>query len=260
MSDNFLYMNFTITSQENGTKARSGEFYTAHGKVNTPVFMPVGTLGSVKGINQRDLRDEISSQMLLSNTYHLFLRPGLEVLENAGGLHQFINWERPILTDSGGYQVFSLSDNRKLTKEGAYFRSHIDGSKHFFSPENVVDIQRTIGADIMMAFDECTPYPCEYDYAKSSMELTHSWLKRGIDRFHNTNSKYGYEQYFFPIVQGSVYEDLRKLSAQFISEVPAEGYAIGGLSVGEPAHMMYDMIEVVNGILPGSKPRYLMGV
>jgi len=253
-------MNFTIISQENNTKARSGEFYTAHGKVHTPVFMPVGTLGSVKGINQRDLRDEISSQMLLSNTYHLFLRPGLEVLQNAGGLHQFINWERPILTDSGGYQVFSLSDNRKLTEEGAYFRSHIDGSKHFFSPENVVDIQRTIGADIMMAFDECTPYPCEYDYAKSSMKLTHSWLKRGIDRFHETDPKYGYEQYFFPIVQGSVYEDLRKQSAQFISEVAAEGYAIGGLSVGEPAYMMYDMIEVVNDILPESKPRYLMGV
>jgi len=253
-------MNFKVNNTAEGSKARSGEFFTSHGKVETPVFMPVGTLGSVKGINQKDLREEINSQMLLSNTYHLFLRPGIDVLERAGGLHKFINWDRPILTDSGGYQVFSLSDNRKLTDEGAYFRSHIDGSKHFFSPENVVDIQRSIGADIMMAFDECTPYPCEYKEAKKSMELTHGWLKRGVQQFKATSPKYDYDQFFFPIVQGSVYLDLRKESAKFISENEMAGYAIGGLSVGEPIEAMYEMIEVVNEILPQTKPRYLMGV
>jgi len=253
-------MNFKVNSTVEGSKARSGEFFTSHGKVETPVFMPVGTLGSVKGINQKDLKEEIKSQMLLSNTYHLFLRPGIDVLESVGGLHKFINWDRPILTDSGGYQVFSLSDNRKLTNEGAYFRSHIDGSKHFFSPENVVDIQRSIGADIMMAFDECTPYPCEYKEAKKSMELTHGWLKRGIQQFNATNPKYDYDQFFFPIVQGSVYEDLRKESAKVISENEMAGCAIGGLSVGEPIEIMYEMIEVVNEILPKTKPRYLMGV
>ncbi len=253
-------MNFNINKTAEKSKARSGEFFTSHGKVETPVFMPVGTLGSVKGVHQKDLREEINSQMLLSNTYHLFLRPGIDVLKAAGGLHKFINWDRPILTDSGGYQVFSLSDNRKLTKEGAYFRSHIDGSRHFFSPENVVDIQRTIGADIMMAFDECTPYPCEYDAAKKSMELTHGWLKRGVKQFRETRPKYNHDQFFFPIVQGSVYEDLRKQSARFISDIEMEGYAIGGLSVGEPPELMYEMVEIVNEILPESKPRYLMGV
>jgi queuine tRNA-ribosyltransferase len=253
-------MNFKINNIAEKSKARSGEFITSHGKVKTPVFMPVGTLGSVKGVHQKDLREEINSQMLLANTYHLFLRPGAEVLEAAGGLHNFINWDRPILTDSGGYQVFSLSDNRKLTEEGAYFRSHIDGSKHFFSPENVVDIQRTIGADIMMAFDECTPYPCDYEDAKKSMELTHGWLRRGVKQFRETRPKYNHEQFFFPIVQGSVYDDLRKQSARFISDIEMEGYAIGGLSVGEPPEIMYDMVEIVNEILPESKPRYLMGV
>jgi queuine tRNA-ribosyltransferase len=253
-------MNFKINNIAEKSKARSGEFITSHGKVKTPVFMPVGTLGSVKGVHQKDLREEINSQMLLANTYHLFLRPGAEVLEAAGGLHNFINWDRPILTDSGGYQVFSLSDNRKLTEEGAYFRSHIDGSKHFFSPENVVDIQRTIGADIMMAFDECTPYPCDYEDAKKSMELTHGWLRRGVKQFRETRPKYDHEQFFFPIVQGSVYDDLRKQSARFISDIEMEGYAIGGLSVGEPPEIMYDMVEIVNEILPESKPRYLMGV
>lgn len=253
-------MNFKINHTAEGSHGRSGEFLTDHGLVKTPVFMPVGTLGSVKGINQRDLRNDVASQMLLSNTYHLFLRPGVDVLEEAGGLHNFINWNRPILTDSGGYQVFSLSENRKLTKAGAHFRSHIDGSKHVFTPENVVDIQRSIGADIMMAFDECTPYPCDHNYARKSMELTHGWLKRGIERFHSTEPKYGYHQYFFPIVQGSVYKDLRIESAKFIREVETEGYAIGGLSVGEPPEMMYEMVEVVNEILPENKPRYLMGV
>jgi queuine tRNA-ribosyltransferase len=222
--------------------------------------MPVGTLGTVKGVNTRELNKEVVSQMLLANTYHLFLRPGVDVLGEAGGIHKFINWDRPILTDSGGYQVFSLSDNRKLTDEGAHFRSHIDGSKHLFTPENVIDIQRTIGADIIMAFDECTPYPCEYEYAKESMELTHKWLSRCIKQMNETNPKYGYDQFLFPIVQGSVYKDLRETSAKFIRETDMPGYAIGGLSVGEPAEMMYDMTEVVNEILPEDKPRYLMGV
>ena len=222
--------------------------------------MPVGTVGTIKGLNTRELEKEVDSQMLLANTYHLFLRPGMDVLEESGGLHRFINWERPILTDSGGYQVFSLSANRKLTREGAFFQSHIDGSRHTFTPENVVDIQRSIGGDIMMAFDECTPYPCDYNYAKESMDLTHHWLERGIQRYQQTPPLYGHNQYLFPIVQGSVYKDLRQQSARFIGETDQAGYAIGGLSVGEPVDMMYDMVEVVNEILPEDRPRYLMGV
>ena len=253
-------MKFNIVKKAGQSCARAGEFQTGHGKVKTPVFMPVGTVGTIKGINTRDLEKEVGSQMLLSNTYHLFLRPGTEVLEESGVLHRFINWDKPILTDSGGYQVFSLSSNRKLTREGAFFQSHIDGSRHTFTPENVVDIQRSMGSDIMMAFDECTPYPCDYQYAKESMELTHHWLTRGIERYRQTRSRYGYDQFFFPIVQGSVYQELRKESARFISETDQAGYAIGGLSVGEPEHMMYDMVEVVNEILPEDRPRYLMGV
>jgi len=253
-------MKFKLFKTDSKTKARLGELETDHGKIQTPIFMPVGTLGSVKGVHQQELADDIKAQIILGNTYHLNLRPGLQVLEAAGGLHKFINWERPILTDSGGYQVFSLSANRKITTEGVTFRSHIDGSKHLFTPENVVDIQRIIGADIMMAFDECTPYPCEYDYAKKSMKLTHSWLKRGIEYFRKSESKYDYSQTYFPIVQGSVFKDLRIESAEFIASQQGEGNAIGGLSVGEPTEMMYEMIEVVNAILPQDKPRYLMGV
>jgi queuine tRNA-ribosyltransferase len=253
-------MKFKIFTKESDTKARAGELTTDHGKIQTPIFMPVGTVGSVKGVNQRDLIDDIKAQIILGNTYHLYLRPGMETMQMAGGLHQFMNWDRPLLTDSGGYQMFSLSENRKLKEEGAHFRSHIDGSKHIFTPENIVDIQRIIGADIIMAFDECTPYPCDYDYAKKSMELTHRWLKRGLKRFDETESLYGHKQTFFPIVQGSVYKDLRIESAKNISSHERDGYAIGGLSVGEPAEEMYDMIEVVNEILPEEKPRYLMGV
>jgi len=260
LSDNFGVMKFNVLKKASHSHARAGEFQTGHGLVKTPVFMPVGTAGAVKGLNTRELEKEVDSQMLLSNTYHLFLRPGIEVLESSGGLHRFVNWERPILTDSGGYQVFSLSANRKLTREGAFFQSHIDGSRHVFTPENVVDIQRSMGADIIMAFDECTPYPCEYGYARESMDLTHHWLKRGIQRYNATGPLYGYDQYFFPIVQGSVYRDLRQQSARVISETGQAGYAIGGLSVGEPAHMMYEMVEVVNEILPEDRPRYLMGV
>lgn len=253
-------MKFKIFAKEPNKKARAGEIITDHGIIQTPIFMPVGTVGSVKGVNQRDLVEDIKAQIILGNTYHLYLRPGMETMQMAGGLHQFMNWDRPLLTDSGGYQVFSLSANRKLKEEGAHFRSHIDGSKHIFTPENIVDIQRIIGADIIMAFDECTPYPCDYDYAKKSMELTHRWLKRGLKRFDETESLYGHKQTFFPIVQGSVYKDLRIESAKNISSHDRDGYAIGGLSVGEPAEEMYDMIEVVNEILPENKPRYLMGV
>jgi queuine tRNA-ribosyltransferase len=253
-------MKFNIFAKDTNTKARAGELSTDHGKIQTPIFMPVGTVGSVKGVNQRDLVDDVKAQIILGNTYHLYLRPGMETMQMAGGLHQFMNWDRPLLTDSGGYQVFSLSANRKLKEEGAHFRSHIDGSKHIFTPENIVDIQRIIGADIIMAFDECTPYPCDYDYAKKSMELTHRWLKRGLKRFDETDSLYGHKQTFFPIVQGSVYKDLRIESAKNIASHDRDGYAIGGLSVGEPAEEMYDMIEVVNEILPVDKPRYLMGV
>lgn len=253
-------MKYRIEATLSDSNARAGVITTDHGEIETPIFMPVGTLGSVKGIHTRELRDDIKAQIILGNTYHLYLRPGTDILEKAGGLHKFNGWERPILTDSGGFQVFSLSSNRKLKEEGAYFRSHIDGSKHLFTPEGVVDIQRSIGADIMMALDECPPGTSDYDYAKKSLGLTHRWLKRGWERFNATEGKYGYSQAFFPIVQGCVYPDLRKESAKFVADLGAEGNAIGGLAVGEPTEQMYDMIEVVNEILPKDKPRYLMGV
>jgi queuine tRNA-ribosyltransferase len=253
-------MKFSISKIDKASKARAGEITTDHGVIQTPIFMPVGTAGTVKAVHQRELKDDIKAQIILGNTYHLYLRPGLDIIEKAGGLHKFNGWDGPILTDSGGYQVYSLANQRKLTEEGAKFTSHIDGSKHFFNPEGVMDIQRTIGADIIMAFDECTPYPCEYDYAKSSMAMTHRWLKRCCARFDSTESKYGYSQTLFPIVQGSVYKDLRERSAEFIASQNREGNAIGGLSVGEPAEDMYAMTEVVCNILPSDKPRYLMGV
>lgn len=253
-------MKFTIHKTDSHSSARAGEITTAHGTISTPAFMPVGTAGSVKAVHQRELMNDIKTDIILGNTYHLFLRPGLETIEKAGGLHRFIHWEKPILTDSGGYQVYSLAHKRKISEEGVKFQSHIDGSYHFFSPENVMDIQRTIGADIIMAFDECTPYPCDYEYAKKSMQLTHRWLKKCCARFDETNGKYGYEQTLFPIVQGSVYKDLRKESAEKICTFEREGNAIGGLSVGEPAEEMYAMTEIVCNILPKEKPRYLMGV
>jgi queuine tRNA-ribosyltransferase len=254
------FMQFTILHNDTQTSARTGELVTDHGTIKTPIFMPVGTIGSVKGVFHRDLIDDVKAQIILGNTYHLYLRPGLDVIKSAGGLHHFSNWQKPILTDSGGYQVFSLAANRKLTSEGAVFKSHIDGSRHLFTPENVVDTQRIIGADIIMALDECTPYPCEYAYAKKSMDLTHAWLQRGVDRFRTTDPLYGHQQSFFPIVQGSTFKDLRAQSAEFIANTNCEGNAIGGLSVGEPENEMYEMLEVVNGILPKEKPRYLMGV
>ncbi len=253
-------MKYDLQYQDDKTNARAGELHTAHGVIQTPIFMPVGTAGTVKGVQQRELKNDIKAQIILGNTYHLYLRPGLEVLEGAGGLHKFNGWDRPILTDSGGYQVFSLADNRKITEEGVTFKSHIDGSKHLFTPEGVMDIQRTIGADIIMAFDECTPYPCDYDYAKKSLDMTHRWLKRCCDRFDATEPKYGYDQTLFPIVQGSTYKDLRKESAEKIASFGRDGNAIGGLSVGEPAEMMYEMTDLVCSILPKDKPRYLMGV
>lgn len=253
-------MKFTLEKKDSQSQARAGEILTDHGMIQTPIFMPVGTAGTVKAVHQRELKEDIQAQIILGNTYHLYLRPGLDILEKAGGLHQFNGWDRPILTDSGGYQVFSLAGTRKIKEEGVTFKSHIDGSKHNFTPENVMDIQRTIGADIIMAFDECTPYPCEYGYARNSMEMTHRWLKRCIHRFDATEGKYGYSQTLFPIVQGSVYKDLRKQSAEFIAAQGQEGNAIGGLSVGEPAEMMYEMTELVTEILPQEKPRYLMGV
>ncbi len=253
-------MDFTLLQTDKNSNARAGLITTDHGTIETPIFMPVGTVASVKAVHFHELKEDIKAQIILGNTYHLYLRPGLEVLEQAGGLHKFNGWDRPILTDSGGYQVFSLSANRKLKEEGAYFRSHIDGSKHLFTPENVVDIQRVIGADIMMAFDECPPGDAPYDYAKKSLALTHQWLKRGVKHFDETEGKYGYSQTFFPIVQGCVYPDLRKQSAEFVASLRREGNAIGGLAVGEPTHKMYEMIEVVNEILPKDKPRYLMGV
>ena len=253
-------MNFTLQYTDNYSKARAGVIETDHGIIETPVFMPVGTAGSVKAIHHRELINDIKAGIILSNTYHLYLRPGLDVIHKAGGLHKFINWDRPILNDSGGYQVFSLAENRKLKEEGAYFSSHIDGSKHLFSPENVIDIQRIIGADIVMAFDECTPYPCEHKPAQKSLTLTHQWLDRCIFRFRDTKPMYGFEQVLFPIVQGSIYKDLRKQSAEKISSCNLDGNAIGGLSVGEPPEIMYEIIEVVTGILPFQKPRYLMGV
>lgn len=253
-------MKFTLQVKDKNSKARAGELETAHGMIKTPIFMPVGTAGTVKAVHQHELVNDIQAQIILGNTYHLYLRPGLEILEKARGLHKFINWDRPILTDSGGFQVYSLTEVRKIREEGVTFRSHIDGSKHLFTPENVMDTQRIIGADIIMAFDECTPYPCEYSYARKSMEMTHRWLKRCIDRFDSTEPLYGYEQDLFPIVQGSVFKDLRAKSAEVIAGHNRAGNAIGGLSVGEPAEEMYAMTEIVTGILPQDKPRYLMGV
>ena len=253
-------MDFKLQNTDPRSGARTGEITTDHGKIKTPIFMPVGTLGSVKGIHQRELKEDINAEIILGNTYHLYLRPGLDVLEQAGGLHKFNGWDRPILTDSGGFQVFSLAENRKLTEEGAIFRSHIDGSKHMFTPENVMDTQRVIGADIIMAFDECPSGTASYEYAKNSLGLTQRWLDRCVDRFDSTKSKYGYSQTLFPIVQGCVYKDLRIKAAEHAASLNREGYAIGGLAVGEPAEDMYEMIEVVNQVLPENKPRYLMGV
>lgn len=253
-------MNFTIAHTTLNSAARTGVIETDHGKIQTPIFMPVGTAGTVKGIYQHELADEIKAQIILGNTYHLYLRPSIDILQKAGGLHKFNGWDKPILTDSGGYQVYSLSGRRKIKEEGVTFASHIDGSKHFFSPEYAIDVQRAIGGDIIMAFDECTPYPCDYRYAKKSMEMTHRWLKRCIDHFNQTDNLYGYNQTLFPIVQGSTYKDLRKISAEVIAESDQPANAIGGLSVGEPAEEMYEMTEIVCGILPKDKPRYLMGV
>lgn len=253
-------LSFQIEKNDGASKARAGTIATDHGVISTPVFMPVGTVGSVKAITQQQLKIDINASIILGNTYHLYLRPGLEVLEAAGGLHHFMNWKRPLLTDSGGYQVFSLAANRKIKEEGVVFQSHIDGSKHLFSPEYVMEIQRSIGADIIMAFDECPPYPSDYKYAKNSMELTHRWLDRCIKRLAETPDKYGYTQNLFPIVQGSVYKDLRTASAEYIASKNATGNAIGGLSVGEPVEMMYEYTELCCDILPKDKPRYLMGV
>ncbi|NVK51764.1 MAG: tRNA guanosine(34) transglycosylase Tgt [Flavobacteriaceae bacterium] len=253
-------MKFDLKTTDPKSKARAGVITTDHGTIETPIFMPVGTVGTVKGVHQTELKNEINPDIILGNTYHLYLRPQTKILEAAGGLHKFMNWDRNILTDSGGYQVYSLSGRRKIKEEGVKFKSHIDGSYHFFSPESVMEIQRSIGADIIMAFDECTPYPCDYNYAKRSMHMTHRWLKRCINHLEKTPFKYDYSQTFFPIVQGSTYKDLRKQSAEFIASVEAEGNAIGGLSVGEPAEEMYEMTEVVTAVLPEDKPRYLMGV
>ena len=253
-------MKFDLKTTDPKSKARAGVITTDHGTIETPIFMPVGTLGTVKGVHQTELKKEVNPDIILGNTYHLYLRPGTDILEKAGGLHKFMNWDRNILTDSGGYQVYSLSGRRKIKEEGVNFKSHIDGSMHFFSPENVMEIQRTIGADIIMAFDECTPYPCEYNYAKRSMHMTHRWLKRCMNHLEKLPFKYGYEQTFFPIVQGSTYKDLRRQSAEYIANVGAQGNAIGGLSVGEPAEELYAMTEIVTEILPEDKPRYLMGV
>ncbi|MBO9730546.1 MAG: tRNA guanosine(34) transglycosylase Tgt [Chitinophaga sp.] len=253
-------MNFELITTDNGSNARAGKITTAHGEIETPIFMPVGTVGSVKAVTQEQLKEAVQAQIILGNTYHLYLRPGLEVLSAAGGLHKFNGWDRPILTDSGGYQVFSLAANRKIKEEGVVFQSHIDGSRHLFTPENVMDIQRTIGADIIMAFDECPPYPSDYRYARKSMDLTHRWLDRCIQRLADTQPAYGHEQTLFPIVQGSTYKDLRKASAEFIASRNCAGNAIGGLSVGEPEQDMYEMCGLVCEVLPADKPRYLMGV
>lgn len=253
-------MNFELKHTDDKSCARAGVITTDHGQIETPIFMPVGTVGSVKGVLQRDLKEEVHAQIILGNTYHLYLRPGTEILEQAGGLHRFINWDRPILTDSGGFQVFSLTGIRKLKEEGCYFQSHIDGSRHFFSPERVMDIERSIGADIIMALDECTPGTSDYAYAKKSLGLTHRWLDRCWARYQETEPLYGYHQSLFPIVQGCTYKDLRQQSAEFVASKNADGNAIGGLAVGEPAEVMYEMIEVVNDILPKDRPRYLMGV
>lgn len=253
-------MNFSIQAKDPQSSARAATFTTGHGEVQTPIFMPVGTVASVKTVHQRELEDDIKAQIILGNTYHLYLRPTTDILRQAGGLHGFMNWNRPILTDSGGYQVFSLANNRKITEEGVKFKSHIDGSYHLFTPERAMEIQREIGADIIMAFDECTPYPCEYRAAKSSMEMTHRWLKRCINWLNENPEIYGHPQYLFPIVQGSTYKDLREKSAHFVAEQGAVGNAIGGLSVGEPEEDMYEMTSLVTAILPKDKPRYLMGV
>ena len=253
-------MDFELIATDKASNARAGLITTDHGEIETPIFMPVGTAGTVKAVHQRELADDIHAQIILGNTYHLYLRPGTDILHKAGGLHKFNGWTKPILTDSGGFQVFSLSANRKLKEEGAWFRSHIDGSKHLFTPENVVDIQRIIGSDIMMALDECPPGTSDYDYAKKSLGLTLRWLQRGWDRYRSTEGLYGHRQAYFPIVQGCTYPDLRRESAKFVADLGADGNAIGGLAVGEPAEVMYDMIEVVNEILPADKPRYLMGV
>lgn len=253
-------MNFTLSKKDKNSNARSGILKTDHGEIKTPIFMPVGTAGTVKSVSQKDLEDQVNAQIILGNTYHLYLRPGIETLERIGGLHKFISWNKPILTDSGGYQVYSLSGRRKIIEEGVKFKSHIDGSSHFFTPENVMEIQKSIGADIIMAFDECTPYPCDYSYAKDSMEMTHRWLKRCVDGFNSTPFKYDYSQVLFPIVQGSTYSDLRKKSAEVIASFDLPGNAIGGLSVGEPHDLMYKHTEEVCAILPLDKPRYLMGV
>ncbi len=256
----FVLMNFKLIKKDSASKARLGELKTAHGKIQTPIFMPVGTAATVKGVHQHEVDKDTQAQIILGNTYHLYLRPGFEVLKKAGGLHQFMNWQKPILTDSGGYQVYSLSGKRKIKEDGVKFQSHIDGSYHLFTPENVMDIQRYIGADIIMAFDECTPYPCDYNYAMRSMHMTHRWLKRCCERFDSTEAKYGFEQTLFPIVQGSIYKDLRKQSAEKIASFERKGNAIGGLSVGEPHEIMYEMTEIVCNVLPEDKPRYLMGV
>lgn len=253
-------MKFTLKTKDITSQARTGTIETDHGIIHTPIFMPVGTAGTVKAVHQRELQEDIRAEIILGNTYHLFLRPGLSLIEQCGGLHKFNGWQKPILTDSGGYQVYSLAENRKITEKGVSFKSHIDGSKHVFTPENVMDIQRTIGADIIMAFDECTPYPCDYDYAKASLGLTHRWLERCCQRFDSTEGKYGYDQALFPIVQGSTYKDLRVESAERVAALEREGNAIGGLAVGEPAEMMYEMTDLVCSILPQDKPRYLMGV
>lgn len=253
-------MKFNLITTDTNSKARAATLTTDHGVIETPIFMPVGTVGTVKGVHQRELKNDINPDIILGNTYHLYLRPQIEILEKAGGLHKFMNWDRNILTDSGGYQVYSLSANRKIKEEGVKFRSHIDGSYHVFTPENVMEIQRSIGADIIMAFDECTPYPCDYNYAKRSMHMTHRWLDRCKSHLNNLPFKYGFSQAFFPIVQGSVYKDLRQQSAEYIANTNAVGNAIGGLSVGEPAEEMYAMTDVVCAILPEDKPRYLMGV
>jgi queuine tRNA-ribosyltransferase len=254
-------MTFDIQTTDSNSKARTGVITTDHGQIQTPTFMPVGTAGTVKAVHQRELKEDIKAQIILGNTYHLYLRPQLDIIEKAGGLHKFNGWDKPILTDSGGYQVYSLAGTgRKIKEEGVTFKSHIDGSTHFFTPEGVMDIQRTIGADIIMAFDECTPYPCEYGYARESMDMTHRWLKRCCEHFDKTEPKYGYSQTLFPIVQGSVYKDLRIKSAEVIASFEREGNAIGGLSVGEPAEMMYEMTDIITDILPKDKPRYLMGV
>ena len=253
-------MTFELKHTDNSSDARAGVIHTAHGDILTPIFMPVGTCGAVKGVHFAELREQVKAQIILGNTYHLYLRPGLDVLRNAGGLHKFNTWDRPILTDSGGFQVFSLTGIRKLKEEGCEFRSHIDGSKHIFTPENVMDTQRVIGADIIMAFDECAPGEADHAYAKKSMEMTHRWLDRCWKRFHETEPRYGYEQTLFPIVQGCTYPDMRRESARHVASLGADGNAIGGLAVGEPAEVMYEMIEVVNDILPADRPRYLMGV